>query len=103
MEDAVHAEMKVMGSRFVCGRCMDRDARDWSGIIGHYLEQQQRQKYVRAQLTTAEARRHDLQHAGEALVNIVSVEDAGTTPDLSVFVPPKKATHGRRGYRRSIN
>ncbi|KAG9087861.1 hypothetical protein FS749_002596 [Ceratobasidium sp. UAMH 11750] len=32
-EDAVHAEMKVMGSRFVCGRCMDHEAKDWSGIV----------------------------------------------------------------------
>ncbi|KAG9087863.1 hypothetical protein FS749_002598, partial [Ceratobasidium sp. UAMH 11750] len=100
MEDAAHVEMKVMGSRFVCGRCVDCEARDWSGIIGHYLGQQQKQKYAREQSVVAEARRHDLQRADEPLVKIVPAEDAGKTPDLSVFVPPKKYTRGIRGYRK---
>ncbi|KAG8736806.1 hypothetical protein FRC10_008936, partial [Ceratobasidium sp. 414] len=32
MQDAAHAEMKAMGCRFVCGRCSDGRARDWSGM-----------------------------------------------------------------------
>ncbi|KAG8734865.1 hypothetical protein FRC10_011349 [Ceratobasidium sp. 414] len=100
MEDAAHAEMKVMGSRFVCGRCEGHKTRDWSGIIGHYLEEQRRQKYARARPPAAEIRRHDLgQHAGEPLVKIASAEDAGETPDLGVFVPAKQHTLGIRGFR----
>ncbi|KAG9089305.1 hypothetical protein FRC06_001599 [Ceratobasidium sp. 370] len=103
MEDAAHAEMKVMGSRFVCGRCVNNEkTRDWCGIIGHYMEEQRRQKYARAQ-STADTRRHDLgQRTGEALVKVVAAEDAGKSPDFSVFVPPKKATPGIRGYRETI-
>ncbi|KAG8682304.1 hypothetical protein FRC09_016863, partial [Ceratobasidium sp. 395] len=32
MENAAHAEMKAMGCRFVCGRCLGLKARNWGGI-----------------------------------------------------------------------
>ncbi|KAG8734864.1 hypothetical protein FRC10_011348 [Ceratobasidium sp. 414] len=33
MHDAANVELKVMGRQFVCGRCSDQKARDWSGIV----------------------------------------------------------------------
>ncbi|KAG9076836.1 hypothetical protein FRC06_009252, partial [Ceratobasidium sp. 370] len=96
MEDAAYVEMKVMGGRFLCGWCVGHKPRDWSGIIGHVLEEQRRQKHARTQRSMAEAHHHDLhQHAGEPMVKIVPAQEAGEVPGLNTFVPPMKA---RRVY-----
>ncbi|KAG8725519.1 hypothetical protein FRC09_013758 [Ceratobasidium sp. 395] len=100
MEDAAHVEMKTMGSRFVCGRCADRKARDWNGIIGHYLEEQRRRRHTQEQSSIPITQIHNLSHhIDKPLVEIVSSKDAGETTPLSVFVPPKRPLLGIRGYR----
>ncbi|KAG8733130.1 hypothetical protein FRC10_000407 [Ceratobasidium sp. 414] len=61
MQDAANVELKVMGRQFVCGRCSDQKARDWSGIIRHYIEEQHRYKQARSRLPKSSSdNRHDL-------------------------------------------
>ncbi|KAG8682348.1 hypothetical protein FRC09_016831 [Ceratobasidium sp. 395] len=37
MPDIGHIELKLMGSRFVCGRCIDRIPSTWQSMIYHYI------------------------------------------------------------------
>ncbi|KAG8701054.1 hypothetical protein FRC08_004306 [Ceratobasidium sp. 394] len=98
MQDAAHMELKVMGRRFVCRRCSDQKARDWSGIIGHYIEEQRRHKRARG------TNHHDLgQITEEPAVQISPVEAVGDEPDLAKIVPPPKPLRGEREYRSPID
>ncbi|KAG8689627.1 hypothetical protein FRC08_010844 [Ceratobasidium sp. 394] len=104
MQDAAHAEMKTMGCRFVCGRCSDRKARDWSGIIGHYIQEQRRHRYKRIQPPdVSRTNRHSLTEAlKEPLVQIIPTEQPGEVLDVASVVPPLKPWSSERDHRHSI-
>ncbi|KAG8693003.1 hypothetical protein FRC08_009382 [Ceratobasidium sp. 394] len=38
MMDATRVELRVMQSRFVCGRCIDKEPKTWDEIITHYIK-----------------------------------------------------------------
>ncbi|KAG8791711.1 hypothetical protein FRC12_008312 [Ceratobasidium sp. 428] len=99
MPNAANMELKVMGRRFVCGRCCSQKTRDWSGIIGHYVEEQCRYKRARPQTASASSTNlHGLTGViKEPMVRIVSEED-GDEFDLVKIVPPPKPLCGERGY-----
>ncbi|KAG9077113.1 hypothetical protein FS749_011032, partial [Ceratobasidium sp. UAMH 11750] len=38
MSDATRVELRVMQSRFVCGRCIDQAPKTWDDIVTHYIK-----------------------------------------------------------------
>ncbi|KAG8684062.1 hypothetical protein FRC08_013920 [Ceratobasidium sp. 394] len=85
-----------MGCRFACGKCLDQTATDWSGIIGHYLEEQRRYKFANMGTSNlSEMNRHRL---ADATIRVVPPEEAGEAPDLAELVPSPKPLHGGRKY-----
>jgi hypothetical protein len=38
MENAIYVRMKGYGNRFICGRCYDRNPKDWEGIVGDLFD-----------------------------------------------------------------
>ncbi|QRV87150.1 hypothetical protein RhiJN_15168 [Ceratobasidium sp. AG-Ba] len=101
MQDAAHVEMKLTGCRFVCGRCDDDMTRDWSGIIGHYLEEERRHNLKHSTSSSGNTRfQHDLtRDYDDVVVTVVPEERAGRLPDLDKFVPPKKQVPVARAAR----
>ncbi|CAE6402939.1 unnamed protein product [Rhizoctonia solani] len=39
MIDGSYLELAVMGEAFVCGRCRMQKAKDWKGVVQHYIEE----------------------------------------------------------------
>ncbi|KAG8790925.1 hypothetical protein FRC12_010659 [Ceratobasidium sp. 428] len=101
MGNAAHAEMKVMGCRFVCGRCSDRKAWNWDGMVGHYLQEQRRHKYRRFQPPgVSHLNSHSLAETrGKLLVQIAPEEQLGEVIDLASIVPPLKPWKSGRERR----
>ncbi|KAG8725512.1 hypothetical protein FRC09_013751 [Ceratobasidium sp. 395] len=99
MPNAANVELKAMGRRFVCGRCCIQRAWDWSGIIGHYVEEQRRYKRVRSRTTKASSTNlHDLTGViKEPMVRVASKQDDDEL-DLAKLVPPPKPFCGEREY-----
>ncbi|KAF8604482.1 hypothetical protein BDV93DRAFT_104735 [Ceratobasidium sp. AG-I] len=76
MEDAAHAQLKLMGVQFICGWCSDQNPKDWMGIIGHYLEEQRRK--TRLDSRTSNEHNNHLQGLGGELVDpMVFVSNSG--------------------------
>ncbi|KAG8685388.1 hypothetical protein FRC08_013138 [Ceratobasidium sp. 394] len=85
-----------MGCRFACGKCSDQTATDWSGIIGHYLEEQRRYRF--ASMGTSSPSGMNCHRLADATIRVVPPEEAGEAPDLAELVPSSKPLHGGRKY-----